>query len=119
MDAMSDLWERSDRSTCTHPGWATLRGWGPIASSFFALFQGPRQVQFVLTEERAEVVGDMAWVSVDENLLGDQSGATIAAVNIFVRTDGGGDGGDSGWRLVCHHGSVVNHSVVDEGRPDR
>jgi hypothetical protein len=116
MDAMSDLWERSDRSTCTHPGWATLRGWGPIAASFFALFQGSRHMQFVLTQERAEIVGDLAWVSVDENLLGDQSGATIAAVNIFVHTAGGGLGGE-GWRLVCHHGSVVNHSIVHEG-PD-
>ncbi|MDQ1420143.1 MAG: hypothetical protein QOJ52_2105 [Acidimicrobiaceae bacterium] len=115
MDDMSDLWERSDRSTCTHPGWATLRGWGPIAASFFALFQGSRHMQFVLTQERAEVVGDLAWVSVDENLLGDQSGATIAAVNIFVHADGGGLGG-KGWRLVCHHGSVVNHSIVHEGR---
>jgi hypothetical protein len=118
MDDMSDLWERSDRSTCTHPGWAMLRGWGPIAASFFALFQGPRQMQFVLTQERAEVVGDLAWVSVDENLLGDQSGATIAAINIFVRADGptGAPGGRE-WRLVCHHGSVVNHSIVHEG-PD-
>jgi hypothetical protein len=112
MDAMSDLWERSDRSTCTHPGWATLRGWGPIAASFFALFQNARQMQFVLTEERAQVVGDLAWVSLDENLLGDQSGATIAAVNIFVRPPSGGDE----WRLVCHHGSIVNHSIVRERR---
>lgn len=108
MDAMSDLWERSERSTCTHPGWTTLRGWGPIAASFFALFQGPRQMQFVLTEERVHVVGDLAWVSVDENLLGDQGGATIAALNIFVRVDGA-------WRVVCHHGSVVNHAIVREG----
>lgn len=122
MDAMSDLWERSERATCTHPGWATLRGWGPIAASFFALFQGARQMQFVLTEERAQVVGDMAWVSVDENLLGDQSGATIAAINIFVRAldrvQGGAAGPEEGggtWRLVCHHGSIVNHSVV-QGR---
>jgi hypothetical protein len=109
MDAMSDLWERSERSTCTHPGWATLRGWGPIAASFFALFQNG-QLQFVLTDERAEVVGDMAWVSVDENLLGDQSGATIAAVNIFVRHEARPDKKE--WRLVCHHGSVVNHSMT-------
>jgi hypothetical protein len=125
MDAMSDLWERSERATCTHPGWATLRGWGPIAASFFALFQGARQMQFVLTEERAQVVGDMAWVSVDENLLGDQSGATVAAINIFVRASGGArsaEGGTAGpaedggmWKLVCHHGSIVNHSVV-QGR---
>jgi hypothetical protein len=129
MDAMSDLWERSGRATCTHPGWATLRGWGPIAASFFALFQGPRQMQFVLTEERVHVVGDLAWVSVDENLLGDQSGATIAAVNIFVRADSRGPIGrgpigrgpgraSSPWRMVCHHGSIVNHSIVHERRPE-
>jgi len=115
MDAMSDLWERSRSSTCTHPGWATLRGWGPIAASFFALFQGSHQMQFVLTEERAQVVGDLAWVSLDENLLGDQSGATIAAVNIFSRAGRVGSGDGSEWRMVCHHGSIVNHSIVHEG----
>ena len=111
LDAMSDLWERSDRSTCTHPGWATLRGWGAIASSFFALFQGAQQMQFVLTEERADVVGDMAWVSVDENLLGVQGGATVAAVNIFVRR-----AEDAPWRMVCHLGSVVSvpHGADDD-----
>ncbi|HEX3539976.1 MAG TPA: nuclear transport factor 2 family protein [Acidimicrobiales bacterium] len=115
MDVMSDLWERSDRATCTHPGWATLRGWGPIAASFFALFQGTRQMQFVLTEERAQVVGAVAWVSVDENLLGDQGGATIAAVNIFAcREDMFGDQPEA-WRMVCHHGSVISQPLVHEG----
>jgi hypothetical protein len=94
---------------CTHPGWATLRGWGPIAGSFFALFRDGH-VQFLLTDERAEVVGDTAWVSVDENLLGDQGGTTISAINIFVRPPGDGD-----WRLVCHHGSIINHSIMREG----
>lgn len=102
LDAMSDLWERSDRATCTHPGWATLVGWGPIAASFFALFQGSQQLQFVLTQERVVPMGEVAWVSLDENLLGDQGGVTVATVNIFVRGAGPG-----GWQLVCHHGSVV------------
>ena len=110
LDAMSDLWDRSDRSTCTHPGWATLRGWGRIASSFFALFQGPRSLQFLLTDERAHVLGDVAWVSVDENLLGADGGATVAALNVFVRD------GEGSWRMVCHHGSVVNSPLeVDAG----
>lgn len=103
LDAMSALWERSPRASCTHPGWATLQGWGQVASSFFALFQGDGHVQFVLTREQANVAGDVAWVSVDENLLGDQGGVTVATVNIFVRDPAGG----SGWRMVCHHGSVV------------
>lgn len=101
MDAMSDLWERSDRVLCTHPGWATLEGWGHVAASFFALFQGGQQIQFVLTRESAFVAGDTAWVSLDENLLGDQGGVTVATVNIFVRDPA------SAWRMVCHHGSVV------------
>lgn len=101
MDAMSDLWERSDRAICTHPGWATLEGWGPVAASFFALFQGGQNIQFVLTREAAVISGEVAWVSLDENLLGDQGGVTVATVNIFVRS------GDMEWRMVCHHGSVV------------
>lgn len=100
LDAMSDLWERSERVTCTHPGWATLEGWGAVASSFFALFQNGAQLQFVVTRERPTVVGDAAWVSLDENLLGDQGGVTVAAVNLFVRHQGR-------WRMVGHHGSVV------------
>lgn len=101
LDAMSDVWERSDRVFCTHPGWAMLRGWAGVAASFFALFAGPQAIQFVLTREHVHVDGDTAWVTVDENLLGDQAGATVAAVNIFVRDDG------DRWRLVGHHGSAV------------
>jgi ketosteroid isomerase-like protein len=101
LDAMSGLWEHSARARCTHPGWATLRGWAEIAASFFTLFQASRALQFVLTEVAVEVAGDVAWVSLDENLLGDQGGATVAAVNVFLRQEGGR------WRLVCHHGSVV------------
>jgi ketosteroid isomerase-like protein len=107
LDAMSAVWERSPRVTCTHPGWSTLRGWSQVAAAFFALFDGPGANQFVLTEERTVVVGDMAWVSLDENLLGDQGGVTVATVNIFVR-----DGDGAPWRVVCHHGSVVQAAVV-------
>lgn len=101
LDAMSDLWEHSDRATCTHPGWATLRGWGRISASFFALFQG-QPPQFVLTQQRVEVMGELAWVSVDENLLGAHGGATVAATNLFFRRPD-----DGAWKLVCHHGSIV------------
>lgn len=101
---MSALWEHSDRVSCTHPGWTTLRGWGKVAASFFALFSGPQQLQFVLTQEHVEVHGDTAWVEVDENLLGDQGGSTVAGLNLFAR-----DPADPAvWHVVCHHGSVVS-----------
>lgn len=102
LDRMSDLWEHSDRVACTHPGWATLRGWGAVAGSWFALFGGPQRLQFILTNESVEVAGDLAWVSVDENLLdGDSVGGTLAALNVFARAD------DGGWRVVVHHASPV------------
>ena len=58
LDAMSDVWEHSDRVSCSHPGWGVLRGWGQVAASWMALFQGPQRLQFILTDERVEVEGD-------------------------------------------------------------
>lgn len=110
LDAMSAVWERTPRVVCTHPGWSTLRGWGQVASSYFALFQNGLRTQFVLTEERPVVVGDSAWVSVDENLLGDEAGVTVATLNLFVRHD-------DGWRMVAHHGSVVHAATGLMGEP--
>jgi ketosteroid isomerase-like protein len=101
LDAMSDLWEHSDRVSCSHPGWGVLRGWGQVAASWMALFQGPQRLQFILTDERIEVEGDVAWVTVDENLLGDDAGSTVTSMNVFVRRDAGR------WKVVAHHGSAV------------
>ncbi len=101
LDQMSDVWEHADRVSCSHPGWGVLRGWGRVAASWMALFQGPQQLQFILTDERAEVEGDVGWVTVDENLLGDDGSSTVSSVNLFVRGVGGR------WLLVAHHGSAV------------
>ena len=100
INAMSDVWEHSERVLCTHPGWARLEGWGSVSASFYALFDGPQPIQFILTSERAQVVDDTAWVAVDENILGEDAGATAAGLNVFVRDNGG-------WRMVVHHSSQV------------
>jgi ketosteroid isomerase-like protein len=101
LDRMSDVWEHSDRAVCTHPGWSSLRGWAAIVSSFATLFHSPQSLQFLLTDAVVSVDAGTAWVSVDENLLGDQGGTTVAALNVFARTD-------AGWRMVVHHGSPVH-----------
>jgi hypothetical protein len=67
-----------------------------------------------------DVVGDTAWVTLDENILqaagvteddddGDVplSGARVAATNVFVRD------GDR-WQMVVHHGSPVGASEDEE-----
>lgn len=110
LDAMAEVWERTDRATVTHPGWPTLRGWAKVAASWDAIFAGTPWIQFVLTDVAVQVAGDTAWVTLDENILqtagvtaGDDvplDAARVAATNVFAR-----DGGR--WRMVVHHGSPV------------
>jgi uncharacterized protein (TIGR02246 family) len=111
LDRMADVWERSDRATVTHPGWPTLHGWARVAASWEAIFANTPYIQFVLTEEEVTVVGDAAWVTLDENILQstgapeggpeeELSGSRIATTNVFARYEGR-------WRLVVHHGSPV------------
>ncbi len=101
IDAMSELWEHSDRVVCTHPGWPTLRGWGLIAGSWFRLFNNAEHLQFIVTDARAEVDGDIGWVVCDEHLLGGTAGGTVATLNLFSRQPGGR------WFMIGHHGSPV------------
>ncbi len=100
LDAMSAIWEHSPEVSCTHPGWPTLRGWAQVSSSWFAIFRNPQRLQVILTSASVSVVGDAAWVAVDENLLDGGPGQTVSALNVFRRRDGV-------WRVVAHHGSPV------------
>jgi ketosteroid isomerase-like protein len=108
LDAMSQLWEHSDRATCTHPGWSTLRGWARVAASFFTLFQNGQRLQFILTDVHAHLDGDVAWVSLDENVL-DVEGFSTAAMNLFTR------GADGEWHMVAHHASLITAPTAFEG----
>jgi ketosteroid isomerase-like protein len=109
LDAMAAIWEHSDRVVVTHPGWPMLRGWAKVAGSWDAIFANTGYIQFVLTDEEVTVVGDTAWVTLDENILqsgaqpgtDDLSGSRATATNVYVRTD-------EGWRMVLHHASPVH-----------
>ncbi len=105
LDAMSDLWEHSDRVTCVHPGWEPLQGWAKVSASWMALFSGGQPLQFIITDEHASVSGDTAWVALEEHLVpGDlsdgRSAGTVAALNVYVRVGGR-------WLMVAHHGSGI------------
>lgn len=116
LDAMSDVWEHSDRVTVTHPGWPTIRGWAKVAASWSAIFRNTGYIQFVLTDDAVNVHGDTAWVTLDENIIqsvddepvaeGDLAplaGARATAINVFVRDDGA----DARWAMVAHHSAPV------------
>ena len=107
LEAMGQVWEHSDRATVTHPGWPTLRSWSAVAASWERIFEHTPYIQFFLTDEAVVVAGDVAWVTLYENILQEVGGRTqslgdsrVAATNVFVLTDGV-------WRMVVHHGSPV------------
>jgi hypothetical protein len=112
---MADVWEHSDRIVVTHPGWPMLRGWARVAGSWDAIFRNTGYIQFVLTDEQVTIVGDSAWVTLDENILqagsqvegvDDLSGSKATSVNVFVRGHDSG-AGDDNWKMVVHHASPV------------
>ena len=102
-DALSDLWEHSDRVTCTHPGWRTLHGWAQVGGSWAALLSNGQHLQFIVTAATAAIHGTTAWVTCEENLLDVHQTGTVAALNVFVSA------GDC-WKLVSHHGSPIMSS---------
>jgi SnoaL-like domain len=101
IDAMRAVWEHSDRVVCTHPGWPILRTWPVVEESWRRILGGPGRNQFILTNEAVTIHGDMAWVTLDENLVDAGGTGTVAATNLFVRT------ASADWLLVVHHGSPV------------
>ena len=100
LDAMSEIWEHDERVVCTHPGWPILRGWALVEESWRGIFAGPGRNQFICTNESVHVEGDVAWVTLDENLVDGSRTSTIAATNVFARRGGR-------WKMMFHHGSVV------------
>jgi ketosteroid isomerase-like protein len=101
IDAMRDVWEHADRTVCVHPGWPILRTWPVIELSWRRIFDGPGRNQFILTDEAVAIEGDLAWVTLEENLVDTGATGTVAATNVFARSDTGI------WKLVVHHGSPV------------
>ena len=100
LDAMRSVWEHSQRTVCVHPGWPILRTWPIIEESWRRILEGPGRNQFILTNEAVAIHGDIAWVTLDENLVDASGTGTVAATNLYARSD-------DAWLLVAHHGSPV------------
>lgn len=104
---MAAVWELSERIVCVHPGWPILRGWVAVHESWMQIFAGPGRNQFILTNDSIEVAGELAWVTLEENLVDRGQTGTIAATNVFARSSEA----RHGWLLIVHHGSPVMSST--------
>lgn len=104
-DAMASIWEHSDRVSCTHPGAPTVHGWSAVDAAWRLILGAGNVPQFIITEERIEVVGDVGWVAAVENMIVSGASGAGSVVNWFVRAD-------QEWRLVGHHGAPISRPPI-------
>jgi ketosteroid isomerase-like protein len=104
LEAMDRVWAHDEQVKCVHPGWPLLNGWEAVRESWAAIFESTQEMRFTLSDVRAVVGGDLAWVTCTENILSDVGGrvsvTAILATNLFAREA-------DGWRVVHHHASHV------------
>ncbi|SDT72988.1 SnoaL-like domain-containing protein [Streptomyces sp. TLI_053] len=123
-EAVEDAWlgagEADDKGgvVCVHPGWPVLRGRAQVTRSYMLIMANTEYIQFILTDEEAEVQGDVALVTCTENILsggeaeeegelGPLVGGKVVSTNLFRRTP-------AGWKLWSHHGSPVLTSADED-----
>lgn len=108
---MESVWAKDAEIQCGHPGWRILRGWKPVMESWQRIFENTPQIRFMLTDLSIEVRGELAWVTLYENLNSSLEGQNVAAMilttNIFRK-------GPDGWRMIHHHGSSVAQPPQDQ-----
>jgi len=108
---MESVWAKDADIQCGHPGWRILRGWKPVMESWQRIFENTPQIRFMLTDLAIEVRGELAWVTLYENLNSSLEGQNVAAMilttNIFRK-------GPDGWRMIHHHGSSVAQAPQDQ-----
>ncbi|MEU8268062.1 nuclear transport factor 2 family protein [Sphaerisporangium sp. NPDC049002] len=121
LDRMTEIWADDGEgrvAMCVHPGWPMLSGRPEVLRSWALIMANTPYIQFVLTDVRTTVIGDVAVLTCAENILtaADTEDATFAAgrvvaTNTFVRTQ-------AGWRLWFHHGSPVLQGEDDDDEDD-
>jgi ketosteroid isomerase-like protein len=111
---MESLWAADAEIQCGHPGWRILRGRKPVMESWRRIFENTPSIQFTLTDVKIEVHGELAWVTLYENLNstveGQKVSASILTTNIFQKSS-------DGWRMIHHHGSTVAQTPPDDDTP--
>jgi ketosteroid isomerase-like protein len=104
INEMQNIWSRESAVQCGHPGWRILRGWDAVMESWRRIFENTPAIRFLLTHVSIEMRGNMAWVTLYENLRSSVEGQEVSAIvlstNIFEK-------GADGWRMILHHGSSV------------
>jgi ketosteroid isomerase-like protein len=116
LDLMGAIWDSDETVRCVHPGTSMLCGRSEVLRSWAVVMAGTPYIQFFITDVDVQVLGDVAMVTCNENVLtgvetpdGSPSGfagGKAVATNVFRRSP-------QGWRLWVHHSSPVMAAADD------
>ncbi len=95
-------------AVCVHPGAEPIHGTESVLRSWALILANTPYLQFFLTDEEVSVHGDVAAVTLTENVLAAAEGAATdtfhggraRALNVLCRTE-------AGWRVWIHQASPV------------
>jgi len=104
--AIDQLWSRTSKVACIHPGWDALTDRAAVIRSWRQILENPSAPDIDCRNERPFVLGDIAFVVCHEVL----HEGVLAATNIFAREAGG-------WKLVHHQASPLALLPRDEPAP--
>lgn len=103
--AMDELWSKTERCSCIHPGWQAVDGRAAVMETWTAILSNPQSPRIRWRNARAYPRGDLGYVVCYE--LVEES--VLVATNLFVREHGA-------WRLVHHQAGAS--SLPPQGDED-
>jgi ketosteroid isomerase-like protein len=119
LEQMERVWAHDGTVTCIHPGWPIAEGWPAVRETWAVIFENTTDMKFRITDEKIEVVGELAWVVCIERIRSSGAEGLVLATNLLRK-------GKDGWKLVHHHGSPVPNEPepsddddVDDEEPPR
>jgi ketosteroid isomerase-like protein len=108
---MEAVWAHEGTITCIHPGWPMAEGWPAVRETWLVIFENTNDMKFRITDEKIDVVGDLAWVVCIERISSGGARGLVLATNVLRKTR-------DGWRLVHHHGSPVPQRAPADDEDD-
>lgn len=104
LEAMGQIWSQGTGSLCIHPGRPALQGWPTIRDSWQQIFRHTAYLEIEVEVTAIEVVGDLGYVVVVEQVTQINGRRRIqaesTATNLFERLG-------QNWFLVHHHGAPL------------
>jgi ketosteroid isomerase-like protein len=114
INAMGAVWSKTTEAVCIHPGREPLKGWEQIRTAWEEIFGVTDYLEVKANVVALNVIGNVAYVVLAEDILqvaqGDRIEAKSIATNVLERMAGG-------WYVVLHHGSPIMRPMEEMQMP--